>query len=190
MYIYVITVVCNKRAFYDWFLEPVGVQLLDLSSRLLRTTRWSLACHWWYVYHSLGIIAPHWDLARCWRSAANSLAFTGLTIQSHMVQRFCSGKAERMCPLILSAAERLLSDIRKRQSEVTDEFNEACLECFPLRATRVFWIVCCQGVSNDMMVAVWPYRERSLKEKNLFSFSKPVNRWQAALRALAKCLKM
>lgn len=99
----------------------------------------------------------HWALAERWRSEANWLAFTGKSPTSTHNPATDGASAQRkqrrIWPPIPSATMCLFADIRKRQSEVMDNCNKPLRECFPLRATRTFWIVSCQCVLSDTMVA-------------------------------------
>lgn len=124
-------------------------------------------CRWCPVSQRSGIHmhvvtkpnSPHWNLAGCWRSTANWLTFTGKSPTcthnpapdgAEFLLRKSRGRDQRFCQRQVAC---LFTHTRKRWLEVADDYKEACWGCFLLGTTRVFWIVSCQGVLSDMMVA-------------------------------------
>lgn len=122
----------------------------------------------------------HWDLAERWRSAANWLTFTGKSptctkIQPQMVkQNFCSGKAEKNSTT--NFVSSLVFVYRHRQKTVGGDRGPQRL--FSSQGHQSLWIVCCQGVSSDIMEA----RNR-VKLQKICSFSGTLYRWLLPLKA-------
>lgn len=124
-------------------------------------------CRWCPVSQRSGIHmhvvtkpnSPHWNPAGCSRSTANWLTFTGKSPTcthnpapdgAEFLLRKSRGRDQCFCQRQVAC---LFTHTRKRWLEVADDYKEACWGCFLLGTTRVFWIVSCQGVLSDMMVA-------------------------------------
>lgn len=95
----------------------------------------------------------HWDLAGHWRSAAKWQAFRGKTPTTTHNPATDGASAKRKQGWVWPPILCLFADIRKRQSEVMDNYNEPFWEYLFLRATEASCIVGCQCVLSDMMVA-------------------------------------